>query len=178
MLDLDCFYASCERVRLGLESHSCSLALLQWDSVLAVTYPARNAFGIQRGDSWDDVYRKSQGTCLALHLPILTKEAAAASSDETRNPDESVEEAYQRVYCLSNEEQEKVRNAELGVKRFASEGKACLERYRIASSRIFALVVETLIQQLGKDNFVLERASIDELFIDVTKYCWENETVG
>lgn len=178
LLDLDCFYASCERVRLGLESNSCSLALLQWDSVLAVTYPARQAFGIQRGDSWDAVSNKSGGKCLAIHLPVFTKEgAAAANSDDTRNSDESIEEAYRRVYCLTEEKQEQARNAELGVKRFASQGKACLERYRIASSRIFALVVETLVQQLGKDNFVLERASIDELFIDVTKYCWQNESL-
>ncbi len=175
MLDLDCFYASCERVRLGLEADSCSLALLQWDSVLAVTYPARKAFGIRRGDSWDAVYSKSQGKCLALHLPILTKESAAANSDETKKQDESVEEAYRRIYCLSKEGQEQVRKNELGVKRFPSEGKACLERYRICSSRIFSLVVETLLQQVGKHNFVLERASIDELFIDVTNYCWQSE---
>jgi DNA polymerase eta len=34
LFDLDCFYAQCERVRLGLEN-DCSLALLQWNSVLA-----------------------------------------------------------------------------------------------------------------------------------------------
>jgi hypothetical protein len=29
LLDLDCFYAQCERVRLGLDPETCSLALLQ-----------------------------------------------------------------------------------------------------------------------------------------------------
>lgn len=29
LLDLDCFYAQCERVRLGLDAETCSLALLQ-----------------------------------------------------------------------------------------------------------------------------------------------------
>lgn len=29
LLDLDCFYAQCERVRLGLDAETCALALLQ-----------------------------------------------------------------------------------------------------------------------------------------------------
>lgn len=181
LLDLDCFYAQCERVRLGLPPDT-SLALLQWDSVLAVTYPAREAFKIKRGDSWDDIHRKSNGgQCLALHLPILTKEDATRtySDADTTNEEEeeSIEDSYQRVYCLSPQEQEAIRKKEVGVRRYAHEGKACLERYRIASSRIFAVVVETLQKQLGRDMFTLERASIDELFLDVTKYCWENEHV-
>jgi len=164
-------------VRLGLDTDT-PLALLQWDSVLAVTYPAREAFQIKRGDSWDAIRNKSKGKCLALHLPILTRAdaAAASTSTETREEEESVENAYQRVYCLSPEEQQQLREKEVGVRRYAHEGKACLERYRICSSRIFSVVVETLTRQLGKDNFTLERASIDELFLDVTKYCWKNET--
>lgn len=178
LLDLDCFYAQCERVRLGLDADNTSLALLQWDSVLAVTYPARNAYNIKRGDSWDAVSSKSNGNCLALHLPILTKQDAT-TSDAAAKHEESVEEAYAKVYCLSPEEQEKVRQLELGVRRYAHEGKACLERYRIASSRIFGVITSTLEKLLGKGNYVLERASIDEMFIDVTKYCWEqNEDVA
>ena len=61
LFDLDCFYAQCERVRLGLDI-DCKLALLQWNSVLAVTYPARK-FGIKRGDSWEDVAKKSEREC-------------------------------------------------------------------------------------------------------------------
>jgi nucleotidyltransferase/DNA polymerase involved in DNA repair len=33
LLDLDCFYAQCERVRLGLDEKDCALALLQVRSV-------------------------------------------------------------------------------------------------------------------------------------------------
>ena len=57
LFDLDCFYAQCERVRLGLPLDAC-LALLQWNSVLAVTYPARNKYNIKRGDTWDTIQNK------------------------------------------------------------------------------------------------------------------------
>ena len=71
LLDLDCFYAQCERIRLGFTDHeTCCLALLQWNSCLAVSYPAR-AFGIKRGDGFEDVHKKSQGKCIAVHVPIL-----------------------------------------------------------------------------------------------------------
>lgn len=33
---------------------------------------------------------------------------------------------------------------------------------------------KTLVEHLGKDNFIMERASIDELFIDVTAFCYKS----
>eukprot|EP00537_Pseudo-nitzschia_pungens_P014996 CAMPEP_0172399152 /NCGR_PEP_ID=MMETSP1061-20121228/39551_1 /TAXON_ID=37318 /ORGANISM="Pseudo-nitzschia pungens, Strain cf. pungens" /LENGTH=107 /DNA_ID=CAMNT_0013131937 /DNA_START=10 /DNA_END=329 /DNA_ORIENTATION=- len=60
LFDMDCFYAQCERVRLGLPL-DVKLCLFQWNSVLAVTYPARE-HGIKRGDSWDDVAAKTKAT--------------------------------------------------------------------------------------------------------------------
>lgn len=167
LLDLDCFYAQCERVRIGLPSDA-SVALLQWDSVLAVTYPARG-FGIKRGDSWEAVREKSHGKCLALHLPLLT----TRTDVHEKNVETSIEQAYQQRYCLAEEERQRILDTEAGVQRFPQEGKACLERYRVASSRIFSVVLEALTAKVGKGKFVLERASIDELFLDVTTYCWE-----
>ena len=76
LFDLDCFYAQCERVRLGLDI-DCKLALLQWNSVLAVTYPARE-FGIKRGDSWEDVANKSERECWSIHLHVLEREQQEA----------------------------------------------------------------------------------------------------
>lgn len=35
---------------------------------------------------------------------------------------------------------------------------------------------KTLAENLGRKNYILERASIDELFIDVTKFCYQSET--
>jgi len=237
LFDLDCFYAQCERVRLGLPQDVC-LALLQWNAVLAVTYPARK-FGIKRGDNWEAVAEKSNSQCWAIHLNILEKEkstttpptmstVAAVSSSPPRSPPpttttritpiqnpyriskpeegptsppqivttqqslpqeddsdtddgdigeripENIEEAYDQIYNLSQEQQLEYQKRERGLRRYYHEGKACLERYRIASVRIFSVVLNSLIHHLGgKDKFVLERASIDEFYLDVTDYCYE-----
>jgi hypothetical protein len=52
LLDLDCFCAQCKQVWLGLDLNML-LALLQWNSVLALTYLACELYGIKIGDSWD-----------------------------------------------------------------------------------------------------------------------------
>src|SRR6056300_817134 len=57
LLDMDCFYAQCETVRLGL-SQSLPLCLIQWNSVLAVNYPARDKFDIRRMDTLQVVREK------------------------------------------------------------------------------------------------------------------------
>ena len=73
------------------------------------------------------------------------------------------------MFSLSAEEQEAARKAELGVRRFSSEGKACIECFRIASARIFETVREFLQQNsFLSEKVILERASIDEFFLDVT----------
>jgi len=45
-IDLDAFYAQCEMVRLGTPREA-PLAVRQWDSLIAVNYPARDS-GITR----------------------------------------------------------------------------------------------------------------------------------
>lgn len=200
LFDLDCFYAQCERVRLGLPRDVC-LALLQWNAVLAVTYPARN-FGIKRGDTWDDVAAKSQNACWTIHLQILerkqtqqkvhnpylkqsqsqrsikdaedTEHTMENQADEQDPVVANVEDAYNQIYNLTPEEQLECQKRERGVRRFHNEGKACLERYRLASMRIFSVVLESLTKRLGgKNKFVLERASIDEFYLDITNYCYQ-----
>mmetsp|Transcript_8000 Transcript_8000/g.11563 ORF Transcript_8000/g.11563 Transcript_8000/m.11563 type:complete len:536 (+) Transcript_8000:67-1674(+) len=159
LFDLDCFYAQCERVRLGLPE-DVSLALLQWDSVLAVTYPARNLHQIKRGDSWETVDRNSSSQCWTIHLPILS-----------RQQEFEIFPSYESIYKMSREEQLECQQRERGVRQSQNQGKACLERYRMASMRIFEVVLESLQKHLGKGQFVLERASIDEFYLDITEYC-------
>ena len=60
LLDLDCFYAQCETVRLGLDP-SMPLCLLQWNSALAVNYPARERFNLKRGASFAEIRKVSGG---------------------------------------------------------------------------------------------------------------------
>lgn len=52
-------------------------------------------------------------------------------------------------------------------------GKANLDRYREASSEVFNAITEFIDEQekdVGKNLIVLERASVDEAFIDLTKF--------
>jgi DNA polymerase eta len=46
LCDSDAFYAACEMVRLGVDKEI-PLVVLQWDSIIAVNYPARK-YGITR----------------------------------------------------------------------------------------------------------------------------------
>jgi DNA polymerase eta len=204
LLDLDCFYAQCECVRLGMDAHTTPLALLQWNSVLAVTYPARERFHIKRGDSWDEVREKSNGQCYAVSVPILTTGNANTKEDVTTEGSDmsgedpvnnstkdsssngtstkpaaphSLEHDYDRIFLTTPEQQAAARRSDLGRRRFSTEGKACIERYRVASARIFETVHEWIAEtaeHLGlekKDHIVLERASIDEFFLDVSAAC-------
>jgi len=202
LFDMDCFYAQCERVRLGLPM-DVKLCLFQWNSVLAVTYPARE-YGIKRGDSWDDVATKMKrgktnatgsnttghdhnNDCYTIHLPILGHTDEADDEENNKDtqetfvesgdvPDDSIEASYKRIFELSKEEQLKCQKTENGRRRFHHQGKACLERYRLASMRIFAVVLESLQKRITQEcgySFVLERASIDEFYLDLTDYCYQ-----
>jgi DNA polymerase eta len=213
LLDLDCFYAQCECVRLGMDATTTPLALLQWNSVLAVTYPARERFHIKRGDSWDEVREKSNGQCYAVSVPILAtgdanttkedmntegtemsgeedpmsninsnkdKDSTISSTTSTTTVPHSLEHDYNRIFLTTPQQQEAARRTDLGVRKFSSDGKACIERYRVASARIFETVHEWIAEtaeQLGlekKDQVVLERASIDEFFLDVSAACCDS----
>lgn len=177
LLDLDCFYAQCESVRLGLDS-SLPLALIQWDSALAVNYPAR-AFGIKRGDSFQEISNKSAGKCIAIHLPILSITEGSSSSSSSSAPssnNSSMEESYENEFCLPPQKQAEAFEREKNQLRRQSEGKASLERYRLASCRIFSVLLQALTENVGKGKFILERASIDEMYVDVTAHCYDFDT--
>jgi nucleotidyltransferase/DNA polymerase involved in DNA repair len=201
LLDLDCFYAQAMCRRYGWDAQTTPLALLQWNSVLAVTYPARQAYGIKRGDSWETVHEKSRGQCHAVHVPILTTTSAEATAataanataantatavnatagnnvkDGTSNNEKSsvplsLEQEYERFYCLSEAQQQEARRCELGVRKRSADGKASIECFRIASARILAAVRQWILD--NDSSIVLERASIDEFFLDVTKAIQKN----
>jgi DNA polymerase eta len=178
LLDLDAFYAQCESLRLGYDATVTPLALLQWNSVLAVTYPARTLYDIKRGDTWAQVAQKSNGQCLAVHVPILTNETVttAAAADNTSSVDAAtlvMNQDYNSVFQMNALQQQQARKQDIGVRRYSQEGKALIERYRIASRQIFATVLDVveMWNAHATPRIVLERASIDELFLDVTGVC-------
>lgn len=55
LCDSDAFYAACEMVRLGIPDKP--LVVLQWESLIAVNYPARK-FGISRMDKLKDAKQR------------------------------------------------------------------------------------------------------------------------
>ena len=112
--------------------------------------------------------QKSHGKCLSIHLPLLKSGQSSTLHADASN---DIETAYEHAYNLEPDERQQIIANENGRQRFPAEGKACLERYRLASTRIFGVVLESLEKLLGRGNFILERASIDELFLDVTEYC-------
>ena len=65
LCDSDAFYAACERVRLGLDP-SVPIVVQQWESLIAVSYPARK-FGISRMDKIKDAKKKCPDL-LAVHV--------------------------------------------------------------------------------------------------------------
>ncbi len=237
LLDMDCFYAQCETVRLGLPQ-SLPLCLIQWNSVLAVNYPARENFDIRRMDSLQIVREKSlkrvvddnsgknedggdqmsnngveEEGCVCIHLPVMKvndnlHHLDNKHNDSTQNTDNhhssdqgedtnddlgNTISAYNTEFNQPQHIQRKMYLEERNVMRSPSEGKANLDRYRLASARIFGLIDDTLGKILAittsvsdtttgvednndggdkKSGYVLERASIDELFIDVTEFCY------
>jgi DNA polymerase eta len=56
LCDSDAFYANCEMVRLGVDPDT-PLVVLQWDSLIAVNYPARK-YGISRMDKKKDALKR------------------------------------------------------------------------------------------------------------------------
>ncbi|RNF17628.1 putative DNA polymerase eta [Trypanosoma conorhini] len=56
-LDMDCFYAQVEAVRLGIDCRTEPYILSQWGNLIAVNYPARNC-GIARFDTVEEAREK------------------------------------------------------------------------------------------------------------------------
>lgn len=188
LLDMDCFYAQCEMVRLNIPRHV-PLALLQWSSALAVNYVARDKFQIKRGDTFEIIGNKSRGECVTIHLPVTPvvveeekgmrvsgttttsalvdvddgvlereldrmreeyeiDEEDEGGGDNNNDDDDKCEQssaikiAYDKEFNQPQHIREQMYKMEKNKMRNPSEGKANLDRYRLASSRIFALIYE------------------------------------
>jgi DNA polymerase eta len=114
------------------------LCVVQWGSALAVSYAAR-PFGIKRGDRVEDIRRKA-GTAVT----IVSVETMGAEVGETpcENP-------------------ERLRVA--GDTALKNSVKVSLARYRDASMAVF-----NVISSMIPSTCAFERASIDEVFLDVS----------
>lgn len=91
LCDSDAFYAACEQVRLGVDPLE-PLVVLQWDSLIAVNYPARK-FGISRMDKVKEALRRCP------HLKVVHVATYKEGDDEPgywHNPDTHTH----KVRCL------------------------------------------------------------------------------
>ncbi|KAI9930008.1 hypothetical protein ASPWEDRAFT_35267 [Aspergillus wentii DTO 134E9] len=145
-VDLDAFYAQCEMVRLGTE-RTTPLAVRQWDSLIAVNYPARSS-GISRMISAAEA-RKLCPNIVLQHVATFREGEGgrwAYRDDSFKN---------------------------------ISTDKVSLDPYRAESRKILSVMKEELSRwhaDLVGDESVhgqiqpagLEKASVDEVFIDLS----------
>ncbi|KIJ66644.1 hypothetical protein HYDPIDRAFT_149468 [Hydnomerulius pinastri MD-312] len=127
LCDSDAFYAACERVRLGLDP-SVPIVVQQWESLIAVSYPARK-FGISRMDKIKDAKKKCPDL-VAVHVATYKegeKEPGYWDDVDTRTH------------------------------------KVSLDLYRRESNKIISMFKDAL------PSGEIEKASIDEAFIDFTR---------
>lgn len=147
-IDLDAFYAQCEMVRLGVP-HTTPLAVQQWDSLIAINYAAR-PFGVSRMLSVAEAKKRCP--------ELITQHVA------TFREGEGGKWAYRDDAATS-----------------IKTDKVSLDPYRAESRKILGVVKEELSRwresvmmdverssQVQVQPAKLEKASIDEVFIDLS----------
>ena len=130
------------------------LLQLQWNSALAVSYPARK-FGIVRGDSFEKIREKSKGECVCIHLPVTalndtasplrkhTQKTNSVREDESKTNEEDnsapfgeddVKASYNSEFNQSAQVRDEMYAREKNRMRSKNEGKACLDRLEFIDS--------------------------------------------
>lgn len=138
---MDCFYCQVEQVRLGI-SPAVPLAVQQWDNVIAVNYAARAA-GVTRHSSFRDCFKQCSNLRL-VHVPTFNSNSPAAGI---------------KVYPMTDISDTKSLDR--------TTYKASLQPYRQASLKVFS-VLRNYLLNTGYP-FVLEKASVDEVYLDVSE---------
>lgn len=176
-LDLDCFYAQVETLRLGV-APEIPLAVQQWNNLIAgnaaevchscltslVNYPARDA-GVKRHTSVPEALLKCPQLRL-VHVPVYSVEALQKDTEDPSAGDDSVIVARPKYH----DEMPSYRadGSRLPPNPPApGTNKACLEPYRHASMAIFRLLREWCAEEA--QGSVLEKGGLDEAFLDITE---------
>jgi DNA polymerase eta len=122
-IDMDCFYAQVERKRLDLPP-DVPLCVVQWDSVLAVSYAAR-AFGIKRGESPAEVKAKCPD-CVLVHVETVDALGNRTSVSDLDMSTDATSARASHTVCLDRYRQE----SEL-IFRILGRFANCIERCSI-----------------------------------------------
>ena len=167
--DMDAFYAQVESIRLSLP-HSVPLAVRQWNRVIAVNYAAR-PLGVKRQMHVQrDILALEKGDEVRVpHVPTYDINDCARLNDFELDDSEAMDEGVEvKIYKHHDE---------IGARDKPppqDTNKVCLDPYRHASQQVWRNIIRTL-RELStfkdgndKELFMLERASIDEAYIDIT----------
>ncbi|GIC89574.1 DNA-directed DNA polymerase eta [Aspergillus udagawae] len=148
-IDLDAFYAQCEMVRLGTPQET-PLAVRQWDSLIAINYPARS-FGISRMMSASEAQK---------HCPEIVLQHVA-----TFREGEGGKWAY-RKDAFKNISTDKV-----CLDPYRAESRRILKVMKEELSRWHADLMDSehgIGLHYQVQSAILEKAGIDEVFIDLS----------
>lgn len=96
-VDLDCFYAAVEQVRLGIPPEK-PLAVQQWEGLIAVNYPARAA-GVVRHDRVSEALRKCPDLYL-VHVETVGNVEGTAAAASRGSAKVSLERYRQASRCV------------------------------------------------------------------------------
>lgn len=151
-IDLDAFYAQCETVRLG-KPRDTPLAVRQWDSLIAVNYPAR-AFGITRFLTASEAREKCPDIVLQHVATFREGEGGrwAYRDDSWRN----------------------IKSDKVSLDPYRAESRKILKTIKAELDRWCANESEGDLSQYTQGlSADVEKASIDEVFIDLSPlvYC-------
>ena len=147
-LDLDCFYAQVEAKRLGIDP-SVPLAVQQWSGLIAVNYPARHR-GVKRHLNVTEA-KKLVPELVCVHVETIGDDEGGHVDAETTE-DDAHDAAGVGVPTTEKTD---------GTSHDKQSRKVSLRRYRRASWRVMSALADRCEH--------VERASIDEAYVDVTR---------
>ncbi len=147
-LDLDCFYAQVEAKRLGIDP-SVPLAVQQWSGLIAVNYPARHR-GVKRHLNVTEA-KKLVPELVCVHVETIGDDEGGHVDAETTE-DDAHDAAGGGVPTTEKTD---------GTSHDKQSRKVSLRRYRRASWRVMSALADRCEH--------VERASIDEAYVDVTR---------
>ncbi|PYH48740.1 DNA-directed DNA polymerase eta [Aspergillus saccharolyticus JOP 1030-1] len=145
-VDLDAFYAQCEMVRLGTP-RDVPLAVQQWDSLIAINYPARS-FGITR--------MISAGEAKKLCPEVVLQHVATFREGEGGK------------WAYRDDAFKRVSTDKVCLDPYRAESRKILRVMKEELSRWHAKVCSEGIAGANVQQPGLEKASVDEVFMDLS----------
>ncbi|KXG49715.1 DNA polymerase eta [Penicillium griseofulvum] len=146
-IDLDAFYAQCEMVRLGTP-RDVPLAVRQWDSLIAINYAAR-PFGISR--------------------LITVAEARKLCPDLVLQHVATFREGEGGRWAYRDDSFRNISTDKVSLDPYRAQSRKILQTMKEALAAWSADNTEVESQNTGQEaSAVLEKASIDEVFIDLS----------